>query len=127
MEKILIIDDEAAICSSLKFALEDRYAVAAATDAAEGLKKASEEPFDLCLLDLRIGDVDGIRVLESLRGLPEPPVVIMMTAFGSIESSVAAMRLGAYGYLTKPLNMDALLASAEQALEYRNLHRRVNT
>lgn len=125
MEKILIIDDEAAICSSLAFALEDRYRTAAATDAVEGLRLASEDPFDLCLLDLCIGDADGIEVLRSLRRLPDPPVVIMMTAYGSIESSVEAMRLGAFGYITKPLNMDALLASVWQALEYRNLHRRV--
>ncbi|NLJ47146.1 MAG: sigma-54-dependent Fis family transcriptional regulator [Treponema sp.] len=125
MERVLIIDDEAAICSSLEFALEDRFRTASATDAEEGLRLASEEAFDLCLLDLRIGENDGIRVLESLRRLPDPPVVIMMTAFGSIESSVRAMRLGAFGYLEKPLNMEALLAAADQALEHRRLHRRV--
>ncbi len=125
MDRILIIDDEAAICSSLAFALEDRYSVATATDGEEGLRLAGDEGFDLCFLDLRVGEMDGIRILESLRRLPDPPVVVMMTAYGSIESSVEAMRLGAYGYLVKPLNTEALLAAAGQALEYRGLHRKV--
>ncbi|HOZ73548.1 MAG TPA: response regulator, partial [Spirochaetales bacterium] len=62
MDRILIIDDEAAICSSLTFALEDAYSVASAVDADDGLAMASDEPFDLVLLDLRIGKADGLEV-----------------------------------------------------------------
>ncbi|MBU0928078.1 MAG: sigma-54 dependent transcriptional regulator [Spirochaetes bacterium] len=125
MDRILIIDDEAAICSSLAFALEDRYEVSSAVDAAEGLRLAADEGFDLVLLDLRIGDADGIEALSALRRLPDPPVVIMMSAYGTIESSVEAMRRGAFGYLQKPLRMDELEAQAQQALEYGRLTRRV--
>ena len=127
MDRILIIDDEAAICSSLTFALEDAYSVASAVDADDGLAMAADEPFDLVLLDLRIGKADGIEVLTALKRLPDPPVVLMMSAFGSIESSVEAMRRGAFGYLQKPLNMDELLAQVVQALEYGRLNRRVAT
>jgi len=125
VDRILIIDDEAAICSSLAFALEDRYEVSSAVDAAEGLRLAADEGFDLVLLDLRIGDADGIEALSALRRLPDPPVVIMMSAYGTIESSVEAMRRGAFGYLQKPLRMDELEAQAQQALEYGRLTRRV--
>lgn len=125
MDRILVIDDEAAICSSLTFALEDRYEVRTALSAAAGIRMATDEGFDLVLLDLRIGDEDGIEALSSLRHLPDPPVVIMMSAYGTIESSVEAMRRGAFGYLQKPLRVDELLAQAEQALGYRRLDRRV--
>lgn len=125
MDRILIIDDEAAICSSLTFALEDQNTVASATDAATGLRLAADEGFDLVLLDLRIAGTDGIEVLSALRRLPDPPVVVMMSAYGTIESSVEAMRRGAFGYLQKPLRMDELAAQVVQALEYGRLNRRV--
>jgi len=125
VDRILIIDDEAAICSSLTFALEDAYSVESAVDAEEGLAMAADEPFDLVLLDLRIGKADGLEVLSALKRLPDPPIVLMMSAFGSIESSVEAMRRGAFGYLQKPLRMDELLAQVVQSLEYGRLNRRV--
>ena len=125
MDRILIIDDEAAICSSLGFALEDRYRVRSELSARAGLRAAKDEGFDLVLLDLRIGEADGIATLSELCKLPDPPVVIMMSAYGTIESSVEAMRRGAFGYLQKPLRIDELVAQVEQALEYRRLDRRV--
>ncbi|MBN2875923.1 MAG: sigma-54-dependent Fis family transcriptional regulator [Spirochaetales bacterium] len=125
MDRILIIDDEAGICSSLSFALEDHYEVKSALSASAGLKLASDEGCDLVLLDLRIGEDDGIETLAALRRLPDPPVVIMMSAYGTIESSVEAMRRGAFGYLQKPLRLDELRAQVEHALEYRRLDRRV--
>jgi len=125
VDRILIIDDEAAICSSLGFALEDRYRVRSELSARAGLRAAKYEGFDLVLLDLRIGEADGIATLSELCKLPDPPVVIMMSAYGTIESSVEAMRRGAFGYLQKPLRIDELVAQVEQALEYRRLDRRV--
>ncbi len=125
MDRILIIDDESAICSSLAFALEDAYAVSTAVDAASGLRMAADEGFDLVLLDLRIGADDGIEALSALRRLPDPPVVVMMSAYGTIESSVEAMRRGAFGYLQKPLRMDELTAQVAHALEFGRLNRRV--
>jgi len=124
MASILIIDDEAAICASLRFALEDRYEVATAQDAKAGLGLAASG-VDLVLLDLRLGEDDGLDALSALRRLPDPPVVVMMSAYGTIESSVEAMRRGAFGYLEKPLRMDELEAQVAQALEFGRLTRRV--
>ena len=124
-ERLLVIDDEAGICSSLSFAFEDRFEVEAFTDPQAGLSRASEDGFDLCLLDLRIGTTDGLCILDGLMALPEPPAVVMMTAFGSIASSVTAMQRGAFGYVTKPLDMDELSVVITQALDNRNLHRKV--
>lgn len=120
-ERLLVIDDEAAICSSLSFALEDNYQVEAYTDPKRALRRAREQGFDLCLLDLRIGTTDGLAILPELTSLPDAPAVVMMTAYGSIASSVQAMRQGAFGYLTKPLDMEELETVAGQALEQRRL------
>ncbi|UMZ73711.1 sigma-54-dependent transcriptional regulator [Natranaerofaba carboxydovora] len=117
MTKILVIDDEAAICSSLKFALEDKYAVITTTDPMEGVRLAQDNNINLVLLDLKLGDVDGIYVLEELKKIDSELVIIIMTAYGSIPSSVEAVKKGAYTYLTKPLNTNNLLEQVEQALK----------
>ena len=124
-QRLLVVDDEGGICSSLSFAFEDRFEVEAFTDPQAGLARAADEGFDLCFLDLRIGTTDGLLVLDGLMALPTPPAVVMMTAYGSIASSVEAMRRGAFGYVTKPLDMDELAVVAAQALDNRSLHRKV--
>ncbi|SES88088.1 two-component system, NtrC family, response regulator AtoC [Natronincola peptidivorans] len=125
MEKILIIDDEAAICSSLTFALEDKYAVKSTTDPLQAVMWAKEERFDLCLLDLKIGNVSGIEILMELKGIQEDLIVIIMTAYGTIASSIEAIKKGAYSYLTKPLNKEGLYSIVEQALKFQKLNRQV--
>lgn len=125
MIKILIIDDEAAICSSLAFALEDEYDVRTTTDPAEGIQLMEQEAFDLCLLDLKLGTVDGITVLEKIKKIQPTTIVIMMTAFGSISSSVEAVRKGAYSYLTKPLHMEELFSVIRQAVQFLQLNEKV--
>ncbi|MBU8906592.1 sigma-54-dependent transcriptional regulator [Desertibacillus haloalkaliphilus] len=125
MEKILIIDDEASICSSLEFALEDGYDVYSTTDPANGVEQIKQQPFDLCLLDLRIGDVDGIELLEEIKKVQADVVVIMITAYGTISSSVEAVQKGAYSYLTKPINIDELYAVIDKALEFKRLNDQV--
>ena len=121
-KRIIIIDDEPSICSSLTLALEGEYLVDSATDAGQGLSLIAEKGCDLCLLDLRIGNDNGIDVLEKIKALDRTISVIMMTAFGSIESSVKAMRQGAYSYLTKPLDLSELTMVIERALEVKDLH-----
>lgn len=125
MEKILIIDDEAAICSSLTFALEDRYVVKSTTDPLQGIQWAKDEKFDLCLLDLKIGKISGIDVLMELKNLQKDLLIIIMTAYGTISSSVEAIKKGAYTYLTKPLNKEGLYSIIAQALRYQKLNRQV--
>ena len=118
-EKILIIDDEADICSSLCFLLEDKYEVKSTVNPALGLSMIQRESFHVVLLDLKIGLVDGIDVLNEIKKIDASIQVIIMTAFGSIVSSVDAIKKGAFTYLTKPLNLDVLEESVVQALEFR--------
>ncbi|SCZ77982.1 sigma-54-dependent transcriptional regulator [Acidaminobacter hydrogenoformans] len=118
-EKILIIDDEADICSSLCFLLEDKYDVKSTVNPALGLAMIQRETFHLVLLDLKIGTVDGINVLGEIKKIDASIQVIIMTAFGSIVSSVDAIKKGAYTYLTKPLNLVELEEAVEEALNFR--------
>lgn len=118
MLKILIVDDEPAICSSLAFALEDNYMVATAGSAEAALTAITEQAFDLILLDLKLGSVDGMEVLQQIKERDSNMIVIIMTAYGSIKSSVAAIKAGAFYYLTKPINMDELDMLLINASEY---------
>jgi len=124
-KKILIIDDEIDICSSLTFALEDKYDVKSTINPKEGLNYLIKESYNLVLLDLKIGMIDGINVLKEIKNIDKAIQVIIMTAYGSIMSSVDAIKKGAYTYLTKPLNLDELDSSIEQALEYQRLNEKV--
>ncbi|WP_026691476.1 sigma-54-dependent transcriptional regulator [Alteribacter aurantiacus] len=121
MKKVIIIDDEPSICSSLAFALEDEYDVVTTTNPEEGLANIRDNHFDLCLLDLRIGNVDGLDVLKKIKAIRPSVMVIMVTAYGTISSSVTAIKDGAYSYITKPVNMDELFSVINQAFHYRQL------
>lgn len=124
-KRILIIDDEIAICTSLSLALEDEYNVEAVTDPLKGITLIMEKHFDLCMLDLKIGEYNGIDILKKIREIDKKIIVIIMTAYGSISSSVEAMQNGAYNYLTKPLDLRELYIVINQALEYQNLNEKV--
>lgn len=123
--KVLIIDDEQAICSSLQFALEDEFDVQATTDPYKGLAILKEQEFDFCLLDLKIGAVNGLEILEEIKIIQPSTVVVMMTAYGSISSSVEAIKKGAYTYLTKPLHMEELFSTMRQAVKFQELNKKV--
>lgn len=125
MYKLLIIDDEPAICSSLTFALEDEYEVLTASDPQTALRLLAESLVDCVLLDLNLGSHSGLDLLQELKAnRPEVPI-IMMTAYGTIESSVAAMKAGAFHYLTKPLHLDEVRVLLNKALAFRELNRQV--
>lgn len=125
MDRILVIDDEEAICSSLQFALEDEYEVSTTTDPYEGIERVKRERFDLCLVDLKLGKISGIDVLTELITIQRDLLVIIMTAYSSIPSSVEAIKRGAYSYLTKPLHMEELYTLLKQALHFQQLNRQV--
>jgi two-component system response regulator AtoC len=125
MPNLLILDDEPAICSSLSFALEDEYTVWTAKEAEAGLELVRREPIDCILLDLNLGHANGLELLPQLKEIRPEAIVIMMTAYGTIESSVAAMKAGAYHYLTKPLHLDEVKLLLRKALEFQQLHRQV--
>ncbi len=121
-----MIDDEASICSSLEFALEDECEVVTTTNPDQGLNMLRETRFDVCLLDLRIGNVDGLSVLRQIKQISPATIVIMITAYGTIASSVTAMKEGAYSYITKPINMDELFSVIDQAFNYQKLSDQVD-
>ncbi len=108
---VLIIDDEAAICSSLSFALEDSFQVSTANSGAEALACLAEQEIGIVLLDLFLGDEDGIALIEKIKAVSASTTIIMMTAYGSIKTSVEAIRAGAFYYVTKPI--DKMLQKAE--------------
>lgn len=124
--KILIIDDEEAICASLTLALKGSYDVSAVTNANKGLKLIKEKSFKLVLLDLIIGEDEGLEVLSKIKSIDSSTSVIMMTAYGSIRSSVEAIKKGAFTYLSKPLDIEELCIYIEQALKFRDLSEKVN-
>lgn len=125
MSNLLIVDDETSICVSLSFALEDDYAVWTAKDAASALEIVKTEPIECVLLDLSLGQTSGLELLSQLKAVRPELTVIMMTAYGTIESSVQAIKAGAYHYLTKPLHLDEVKLLLHKALEYQDLHRQV--
>ncbi|MFT9495409.1 sigma-54-dependent transcriptional regulator [Anaerosolibacter sp.] len=122
---VLIIDDEKNICSSLTYALEDLYIVTTATNPKEGLTLLQEYAYDVVLLDLRIGRASGLEVLKNIKELHKDIVVIMMTAYSSIDSTIEAIKNGAFTYLLKPLNIDELIVTIDKALAFRALNEKV--
>ena len=125
MRHLLIVDDEPAICASLSFALEDEFRVFEAHTAQAALEAVRQKDIDVVLLDLKLGQTDGMEVLQQMKREKPALVIIMMTAFGSIHSSVAAMKAGAFYYITKPLDMDELRMLLGKAIEYLGLESRV--
>ena len=116
--KILIIDDEKSICDVLSFALKKKYDVDYTIDAEQGLEKLRDNDYDVVLLDLRLGTVSGLEILKEIMDVGLKAAVIVMTAYGSERVSVEAMKLGAYSYITKPLDMEELKLLISKAIEY---------
>lgn len=115
--KVMVIDDEALIRKTLVFALEEMYDVVSYETGYEALESLTTEKPELILLDLRLEHENGLEVLKSIKHVLPAVEIIMMTAFGSIESSIEAMKLGAYHYLQKPLNIDEVRLLVQKALE----------
>jgi DNA-binding NtrC family response regulator len=119
---ILVVDDDAPMREMLLSLLQDeRYRVRASPSADKAVELARETEFDAVLSDIRMPGKDGIELLGELREIRPDTPVILMTAFGSIDSAVDAMRAGAFDYITKPFKRDAVLAALERAFEHRFL------
>lgn len=119
--KIFILDDELSVCTMLSLSLSKKYYVRFSTSVKGSMAILQEEKFDLVLLDLLIGAANGIDVLKNIRLMDPNIFVIMMTAHGSIPTSVEAIREGAFTYLVKPLDIEELVVHIEQALKVKRL------
>lgn len=116
---ILVVDDEKDMLQLLKRSLEPdlKCIVSTASSADEALKKYNEQYFDLVLLDIKMPGMDGLELLEIIRKNSPDQTVLMMTAYGSIDIAVEALKSGAYDFITKPFDHDTLVLRMEKALE----------
>jgi DNA-binding NtrC family response regulator len=122
--RILVVDDEANARTALAELLSDEgYAVETAADGFKALGKAAETAPDLVLTDLKMPGMDGVELLRKLKADDADAVVLVMTAFGAVDSAVSAMREGAADYLTKPLDMSELSLVLAREMERRRLRR----
>lgn len=118
---ILIVDDEKHSREGLREALADTYDVSLAANADEAFNLMEAQPFEVILTDLRMPGKSGLKVIDRALALPNKPAVLMMTAYGNIETAVEAMKRGAVDFLTKPVNIERLEVLIQRALKTRTL------
>src|SRR4051812_17699150 len=118
---ILIVDDEKHTREGLQQALEENYDVSVASSADEAFNQFEGQEFDVVLTDLRMPGKSGLKVIDKALSLPNRPAVLMMTAYGNIETAVEAMKRGAVDFLTKPVNIERLEVLIQRALKTRTL------
>src|SRR6266568_1586589 len=124
---ILIVDDEKHTRDGLRRLLEADYDVYVAGDIAGAVNVLEREQIDLLLTDLRLGGEDGMKLIDRALKMPRPPACIMMTAYGSVDVAVEAMKRGAYDFVTKPLNLDKVEMLIARAVQGRKLEQENRT
>src|ERR671924_85227 len=123
-ERILIVEDDDLMRELLtKILAGENYHISQASSGEEALKLVQDQPVDLVLTDLRLTGMNGLQLLSEARALDPEIVVIIMTAYASVETAVEAMRKGAYDYLTKPFINDEIRVMLRRALNQRHLSR----
>ena len=118
---VLIVDDEKHTREGLQQALAETYDVSVAASADEAFNLLDAQPFDIVLTDLRMPGKSGLKVIDKALALSNRPAVLMMTAYGNIETAVEAMKRGAVDFLTKPVNIERLEVLMQRALKTRTL------
>ncbi|NMC97097.1 MAG: sigma-54-dependent Fis family transcriptional regulator [Deltaproteobacteria bacterium] len=127
MPSILVIDDDASIAETLDLYLtEEGYNVRTALTGTEGLNQYVQEPSDVVILDIRLPDIDGFTVLEDLKEENENVKVIMITAFHDMETTIQAMKSGAFDYIHKPVNVDELDLAIKKALKSLEMEKKID-
>ena len=124
--RILVIDDDNSICEVLEAELKKRgFETVATTSPEDGLRRLAEEDFSLVLTDINMLGMSGVHVCRQIVESREDLPVIVMTAYGSMEAAIAAIRAGAYDFVTKPFEMDDIALTMERALKHRALREEV--
>jgi len=125
--KILLVDDDETIRSTMKAILEDEgYSVDSASNGKEAIKKTQEQSYNLALLDIRLPDIEGVELLKLMKE-PMPRMrKIMVTGFPSLQNAVEAVNKNADAYLIKPVDVDKLLATVKEQLEKQEEEKKFN-
>ncbi|MGB3584977.1 MAG: sigma-54 dependent transcriptional regulator [Tunicatimonas sp.] len=121
MSRVLIIDDDPSFCTLLRnFLKKNNYETQEAYSAKEGIRAVYDHTFDIILIDYRLPDMDGLELLKNIKKRYLHIPVIIMTNYANIKTAVKAMQLGAFEYVTKPINPDEILLSMRDALRKKN-------
>jgi two-component system response regulator AtoC len=124
--RILVIDDEPGLRHTLELILADEgYGIRTASDGEEGLRIALAEPIDVVLCDIRMPRMDGLGFVERYRASGGEALVVMMSAYGTLDTAIEAMRKGAYDYISKPFNAEEVILAIRKAEERESLRREV--
>lgn len=120
--KLLVVDDDPVTVGLLKEVLsKEGYEVETALSGEEAIRRGTDHPFDLIITDVRMGDKDGMDVLRTFKQISPETTVIVITAFGSIETAIEAIREGAFDYISKPFKLEEITLTVCRALEQRRL------
>ncbi len=124
-ERILIVDDEIDMLELLELIITDRtdYEVTTTNNPLEVPELLKKDPYDLVITDLRMPDIDGIELIKMVRQVDDQIPFMIITAYGTIESAVEAMRKGAFDYLTKPFRQEQVLLTIEKVMKWRRLQK----
>src|SRR5208283_418201 len=115
--RLLVVDDELSVRDSLdKWFREEGYEVGTAENAADALTRLAEHPWDAALIDINMHGTDGIELQRRIHEIDPELIVIMMTGYASVETAVAALKNGAYDYVTKPLDPDEIAHLVKKAM-----------
>lgn len=126
-DKILVVEDEKSMRAILQMFFENEgFNVSTASDGIEALSMIEEDIFDVIVTDIKMPKLDGMELLKKVKEISPATMVIMITAFGTKESAIEAMKIGAYDYINKPFNMDELRIIVKRALEKKKLTEEVS-
>src|SRR5262245_32503058 len=122
---VLVVDDDLGLREACRLILDEEYEVLDVPDGAQAMETLRASQVDVVLLDIRLPGVDGLEVLDQIKALDEQIEVILVTAVKTVRTAVAAMKAGAFDYLTKPFEEEEVLSVVRRALERRALQREV--